>query len=114
MPRSTPMHIVRHPLSPFAVAAMLALGACATPPGDAVSQAQAAQAGNEVIATDPAAAEAATRQCDADAAQSLIGHEASEATVAKAAAGATGTVRVIRPGQAVTMDYRADRLNVEV
>jgi len=110
------MHIARHPLSPVALAAMLALGACATPPGDAASQAQAAQAGNEVIATDPAAVEAATRQCDADAAQSHIGHEASEATVAqaKAAAGATGTVRVIRPGQAVTMDYRADRLNVEV
>ena len=26
----------------------------------------------------------------------------------------TGDVRVIKPGQAVTMDYRGDRLNVEV
>lgn len=32
---------------------------------------------------------------------------------ARAAAGAR-TVRVIRPGQAVTHDYRADRLNLEL
>src|SRR5690606_2058683 len=104
------------PLSLVALAAVLALGACATPPGGAASQAQAAQAGNEVIAAEPAPTGAATRQCDADAAQSYVGREASDATVAqaKATAGATGTVRVIRPGQAVTMDYRADRLNVEV
>src|SRR3546814_16337764 len=55
-------------------------------------------------------------QCDADAAQSYIGQDASEATVAeaKAAAGATGALRVIKPGQPVTMDFSADRLNVEV
>src|SRR3546814_5427836 len=63
----------------------------------------------------PAPADMAT-QCDADAAQSYIGQDASEATVAeaKAAAGATGALRVIKPGQQVTMDFRADRLNVEV
>src|SRR3546814_10424440 len=75
-----------------------------------------------VIAPDPAApapapdpADMAT-QCDADAAQSYIGQDASEATVAeaKAAAGATGALRVVKPGQPVTMDFRADRLNVEV
>src|SRR3546814_20388144 len=55
-------------------------------------------------------------QCDADAAQSYIGQDASEATVAeaKAAARATGALRVIKPGQPVTMDFRADRLTVEV
>jgi hypothetical protein len=55
-------------------------------------------------------------QCNAAAAQSFVGKEATEATVADAqrAAGAKGDVRVIKPGQAVTMDYRADRLNVEV
>src|SRR3546814_3406708 len=86
------MNIARHPLSLLALAAMLVLGACAAPPGD-----DAAQAGNDVIAPDPAApapapdpADMAT-QCDADAAQSYIGQDASEATVAeaKAAAGAT-------------------------
>ncbi len=114
------MNIARHPLSLVALAAMLALGACSTSPGDAAAQAQAAQAGNAVIAPDatapaPDPADTAT-QCDADAAQSYIGQDASEATVAqaKAAAGATGALRVIKPGQAVTMDFRADRLNVEV
>jgi hypothetical protein len=115
------MHIARHPLSLVAVAAMLALGACANPPGDAAAQAQAAQAGNEVVA--PAAeaeavadADASATPCNADAAQSYIGQDASEATVAaaQAAAGATGALRVIKPGQPVTMDFRADRLNVEV
>src|SRR3546814_18444772 len=55
-------------------------------------------------------------QGDADAAQSYIGQDASEATVAeaKAAAGATGALRVIKPGQPVTMDFRAARHNVQV
>jgi len=98
-----------------ALAAALALCACATPPGDAAAQAQAAQAGNEVIAPAPAPADA-TPQCNADAAQSYVGQEASKATLAQAqaAAGATGALRVIKPGQAATMDFRADRLNVEV
>ena len=111
------MNIARHPLSLVALAAMLALGACSTSPGDAAAQAQAAQAGNDVIAPAPVPGPAdAAAQCDADAAQSYIGQDASEATVAeaKAAAGATGAVRVIKPGQPVTMDFRADRLNVEV
>src|SRR3546814_2904197 len=77
----------------------------------------AAQAGNDVIAPDPAApapapdpADMAT-QCDADAAQSYIGQDASEATVAeaKAAAGATGAPRAIKPGEPVTLDFPADR-----
>ena len=111
------MNIARHPLSLVALSAMLALGACSTSPGDAAAQAQAAQAGNDVIAPAPAPDPAdAAAQCDADAAQSYIGQDASEATVAeaKATAGATGALRVIKPGQAVTMDFRADRLNVEV
>ena len=109
------MNIAHHPLSFVALVATLALAACATPPGDAAAQAQAAQAGNEVIAPAPAPGDAAT-QCSADAAQSFVGQEASEATIAQAqaATGATGALRVIKPGQPVTMDFRADRLNVEV
>lgn len=51
--------------------------------------------------------------CHADAAQSLIGRKMSDEAgqKARALAGA-GMVRWVRPGQAVTMDYRADRLNI--
>lgn len=51
--------------------------------------------------------------CNADAAQSLVGKPASSAEEARAASGARA-MRVVRPGQAVTMDYRPDRLNVEL
>lgn len=51
--------------------------------------------------------------CNADAAQPFVGQPASAAEQARAASGAR-TMRLIRPGQAVTMDYRPDRLNVEL
>jgi hypothetical protein len=53
--------------------------------------------------------------CDAKAASAYVGQDISEAVAeqAKAAAGARG-VRIIRPGMAVTMDYRAGRLNLEL
>lgn len=52
--------------------------------------------------------------CDAGPAEAFKGQSGDAvAEQARHAAGAA-TVRVIRPGQAVTMDYRADRLNVEL
>lgn len=53
--------------------------------------------------------------CNADAAQAWVGKPASDENVAavRDAAGARST-RVISPGQPVTMDFRGDRLNVEV
>ena len=56
-----------------------------------------------------------SESCDAKAAEQYIGQVLDEALSerAKAATGARG-VRVIRPGMAVTMDYRAGRLNIEV
>ena len=53
--------------------------------------------------------------CDAKAASAYVGQAIGEqvAAQAKSAAGARG-VRIIRPGMAVTMDYRAGRLNLEV
>ena len=53
--------------------------------------------------------------CDAKAASAYVGQAISDQVTeqAKAAAGARG-VRVIRPGMAVTMDYRAGRLNLEL
>ncbi len=53
--------------------------------------------------------------CNAAAAQDLVGRQRSEALEAEALR-LTGAraVRWIRPGDAVTMDFRPDRLNIEV
>ena len=105
---------------PVALATILAAALCAcasTGDDDASSAPPAAAAGTTTseapTATSPGDASA---QCNAAAAKAFIGREATEATVAEAqtAAGATGAVRVIKPGQPVTMDFRGDRLNVEV
>lgn len=60
-------------------------------------------------------AEAGAGQCDANAAQSFVGRalDAALPDAARTAAGARA-VRVIRLGDAVTMDFRTDRLNVEL
>lgn len=51
--------------------------------------------------------------CNADAAPRHVGQPATDANV-EAARSATGakTVRVLKPGQPATMDYRQDRVNV--
>jgi len=116
------MTIRYRPLTLLSIAALaLALGACSTPGDDSAAQAQAAQAGNDVVAPAPETTpgtdtDKMAMQCNADAAQSFVGQQAGDDVVAQAqaAAGAKGAVRVIKPGQAVTMDFRADRLNVEV
>lgn len=52
-------------------------------------------------------------RCTTDPVQSLVGQEADEALVAKATALSRSTsVRVLKPGDAATMDYRGDRLNI--
>lgn len=54
-------------------------------------------------------------ECKAEAAAALIGRAASPEVGSEALrmTGAKG-LRWIRPGDAVTMDYRADRLNVKL
>jgi hypothetical protein len=54
-------------------------------------------------------------QCQADPAQRFVGQSASEDVVeqAKTAAGAN-SVRVLKPGDAATMDFRDDRLNLHL
>lgn len=54
-------------------------------------------------------------QCNADRARPLVGREATPNVVerARTRSGAR-TVRVIKPGMAVTMDFRSDRLNLDV
>ena len=55
------------------------------------------------------------RLCNAARAQSLVGRPATSALAAEALrlTGA-GMMRWLRPGQIVTMEYREDRLNIEL
>lgn len=48
--------------------------------------------------------------CGASALQDLVGQSAKKLEVMRFAK----TVRIIRPGMAVTMDYSAERLNIEI
>ena len=75
------------------VSVILLLAACATPATHA----------------PPAVAD----QCNADAAQEHVGHAASTDMVeaARKDAGAE-LVRVLKPNQPMTMDYRVERLNL--
>lgn len=85
------------------LAAVAALAACASAPSAGSS------------AGSPAPSPGLSGGCDADRARSLVGQAATDASLeqARAAAGAA-TVRRLEPGQAVTMEYRGDRLNVVV
>ena len=75
------------------VFACLLLAACATPATDAPT--------------------AVAGQCNAEAAQAHVGHAAGAEMVeaARKDAGAE-LVRVLKPGQPMTMDYRIERLNL--
>lgn len=88
-----------HPLLLSLLLPLLAGAACAsTPPAPAQPPAE-----------EPA------MQCQAAAGQWALGQTADEAVVARVVAD-TGSerVRVIRPGMAVTMDFREERVNIEV
>ena len=84
-------------------ASLLLLGACTT-----------AAAADEDEAV-PVHGRTAGYKCDAGKAQSLVGQPATAALGARALqlTGARG-LRWIRPGDAVTMDFREDRLNLEL
>jgi len=85
----------------FAALAPIALAACTSSPS------------SDTTASAPVAD--APKQCIADAAQWAVGKAADQALVDKAIADShSSNARVIKPGQAVTMDYRQDRLNIEV
>ncbi|MEH3046741.1 I78 family peptidase inhibitor [Sphingomonas adhaesiva] len=65
-------------------------------------------------ATTPAPEDAAAGvKCDANAAQGLIGRPADAAAAQAQKASGARTMRRYVTGSPVTMDFRADRLNVE-
>ncbi|MBX3562039.1 MAG: hypothetical protein KF780_09540 [Sphingomonas sp.] len=67
------------------------------------------------VTTDDAAAPEPSYRCNADAVQNLVGREPSSEVGADALARSNSrSLRWIRPGDAVTMDYREDRLNIHI
>lgn len=100
----------------LAIAALLAVAACS---GPAVSEPAAAMpvAANATVPPDatPPAPEEPAMTCQADKGQWAIGQIADEALVAKVKADTTSeSIRVIKPDMMVTMDYREDRVNLDV
>ncbi|PZO09210.1 MAG: hypothetical protein DCF27_06210 [Lysobacteraceae bacterium] len=103
------------------IAALLAVAACSGPAvsGPAAAMPVAATAATPPDTTPPdttpPAAEEPAMTCQADKGQWAIGQIADEALVAKVQAETTSeSVRVIKPGMMVTMDYRDDRVNLDV
>ena len=86
----------------IAFASTLALAACAAP---VPAPTPAPGVGDDAFAAS----------CDADAATSAVGKAASAQVLeeARIAAGAQ-VARILKPGQVVTMEYHASRLNLHV
>jgi hypothetical protein len=82
----------------LATVSALTLAACAPPTPDA-----------------PSAGGPPTVACNDTAAQAYVGQPATTANVeaARLAAGAA-IVRTVRPGEVVTMEFRADRLTLQI
>ncbi|RIX77920.1 I78 family peptidase inhibitor [Acidovorax cavernicola] len=89
------------------LAAAALLAACAAPAPAPAPAAGAAPA--------PAAPAEPVFQCNAEGARFAVGQQATPQleAAARARAGA-GTVRVLKPNQAVTMELNAGRLNISV
>jgi hypothetical protein len=96
---------------------LLALGACTTTrsAADVDADTAAAAAATATTTGNTAATPPMQPGCNADAARSVVGQMATAETVeqARSAAGAE-TARTLKPGQAVTMEYNASRLNIDV
>ena len=117
MTRSDRRHAL--PVAVLSASLALLLGACTPNPGPASAQPEPAApaAGAPPASAQPLAdeeADTAPRTCNADPVQGLIGQQASEDVVAKATADSgSASVRVLKPGDAATMDFRPDRLNID-
>lgn len=111
------------PIARTALAASLAtllslgLAACSgtSDTGDtALPDAAEAPAASAPAPVDAPTAPAAMT-CDAGVVQALVGQPSDDAVIEQARTDSgAGTVRVLKPGDAATMDYREDRLNIDL
>ncbi|HEV8694741.1 MAG TPA: I78 family peptidase inhibitor [Lysobacter sp.] len=99
---------------PLAAILSLSITACATTESSEATSTESTPPAASA-STEPAAAAQPEQGCNADAARSVVGQLASEQVVeqARTAAGAE-LVRTLKPGQMVTMEYNASRLNIDV
>ncbi len=99
------------------LAALLSLGlaACSRDAAETTPEVGAPEA-NAAPATDPAAIDTPPDMvgpCSADVVQSYIGQEATEEAIEQARVDSgSATVRALKPGDAATMDFRPDRLDI--
>lgn len=94
---------------------LLALAACSAPrdPDAAAGTTPPADAPADPSPTTPPADDEQT--CNAEAARSAIGKTASEEVIEQARKDAgAATARTLAPGQVVTLEFRGDRLNLDV
>lgn len=110
-------------MSRYAIPALLltlTLAACSAPAPDeqtaATEQSQAAAAEvAQPAAAETAPAPAPTGGCDDTQAQWIIGKAATEADFEQARKDAKAeAVRPLKPGQAATMDFNPNRLNIDL
>lgn len=105
-------------LSPAVALLVFSLAACASPEPDEQEQAlaqseQRAAEAAQPAATEPAPADAGS--CDALQAQWTVGKAIGETELEQARKDAgAASARALRPGQPVTMEFNAARLNIEV
>jgi type IV pilus biogenesis protein CpaD/CtpE len=103
------------------LAALLSLTVAGCARDDAATTATTPDATAPVDATPPPVDPGATDippamgACNADAVQSLVGQPSSDALTEQARVDSgAASVRVLSPGDAATMDYREDRLNIDL
>lgn len=111
MPRSAPF------LALSTALLILALAACSASGSDEQEQAlvQSEQAAEQAAEPMPATAQADASACDASQAQWLAGKAPAAADLQQAQKDAGAQrARTLKPGQMVTMEFDAARLNVEL
>ena len=103
-------------LPPVAVLLILGIAAC-TPKPDEQEQAVAQSEQRAEQAAQPAPPEpaAAAAGCDDSQAQWAIGKKVTDADVEQARTDSgAGTARTLKPNQPVTLEFNANRLNLDV
>lgn len=109
----------RAPLQTLLALSLLSLAACQSPQPDeqesVTAQAQRDAADAATPTPDTAPEPPPIGECDASQLQSLVGQPLTDALSAQAKEDAKAAeVRVLEPGQMVTMEFKGDRLNLEI